>query len=69
MLLVADFNTNTVRKVSASGAVTTIAGNGEIGFADGQGAEARFNAPHGIAVVLIKTLKCQDGFVLVNARK
>jgi len=67
MLLVADFNNNTVRKVSASGAVTTIAGNGEIGFADGQGAEARFNAPHGIAVVLIKILKSQD--VLVNSQK
>jgi sugar lactone lactonase YvrE len=50
MLLVSDFNNNTIRKVSPSGAVTTIAGNGEIGFADGQGAEARFNAPHGIAV-------------------
>ena len=36
-LLVADFNNNTIRKVSPAGAVTTVAGNGESGFADGEG--------------------------------
>jgi sugar lactone lactonase YvrE len=49
-LLVADFNNNTIREVSPSGSVTTVAGNGECGFADGEGTVARFNAPYGIAV-------------------
>jgi sugar lactone lactonase YvrE len=40
-----------VLKVSASGAVATLAGPAEfVGFADGQGASAKFNQPAGIAV-------------------
>ena len=49
-LVVADFNNNAVRKVSPAGQVTTLAGNGEVGFADGQGVAARFNAPQGVAI-------------------
>ena len=39
-----------VRMISAAGAVTTLAGGGESGFADGRGAAARFHYPAGIAV-------------------
>jgi DNA-binding beta-propeller fold protein YncE len=48
-LFVADFNNNAVRQVSPSGAVVTAAGNGVNGWADGEGACARFNAPYAIA--------------------
>ena len=39
-----------IRKIDSRGNVTTIAGDGTAGFADGQRASARFNAPWGIAV-------------------
>ena len=40
-----------IRKVTKAGAVvSTLAGNGEAGFADGQGADARFNRPHSVVV-------------------
>jgi hypothetical protein len=46
---VADQYNNTVRKVSAAGVVTTLAGSGSIGSADGTGAAARFFSPAGVA--------------------
>jgi sugar lactone lactonase YvrE len=49
-LYVADTGNHAVRKVARDGAVTTLAGGGQPGFADGQGAAARFNGPVGIAV-------------------
>lgn len=44
-----DFN-HCIRKITSSGDVTTIAGNGTAGFADGMGVSARFNDPVNIAV-------------------
>ncbi|HWJ96502.1 MAG TPA: NHL repeat-containing protein, partial [Telluria sp.] len=49
-LYVADTGNHAVRKVARDGAVITLAGGGQPGFADGQGAAARFNGPVGIAV-------------------
>lgn len=47
---VADGNNHKIRKVSPFGIVTTLAGSGTAGFADGQGAAASFNSPTGVAV-------------------
>jgi NHL repeat-containing protein len=48
-IYVADINNNTIREVSASGLVTTIAGDGKQGYKDGTGTNAEFFAPSGIA--------------------
>lgn len=49
-IYVAD-NTNTIRKITPDGVVTTLAGTGGVpGSADGTGAAARFGTPVGIAV-------------------
>ena len=50
-LYVADTLNHTIRKITAAGVVTTIAGAvGVPGFADGPGLSARFQFPRGIAV-------------------
>ncbi|MBL9214422.1 MAG: hypothetical protein JNG83_02990 [Opitutaceae bacterium] len=48
---VADTGNHTVRRIAASGVVTTLAGTAGLpGSADGAGGAARFNAPSGVAV-------------------
>ena len=48
---VADANSHTIRKVTAAGVVTTVAGvPGSVGSADGTGAAARLNFPRGLAI-------------------
>ena len=49
-VLVCDRDNHSVRRVSPHGQVTTVAGNGEEGFADGVGDAARFNWPEDIEV-------------------
>ena len=49
-LYVADDQDYRIRKISPGGTVTTLAGSGTSGYADGTGAGAMFNGPHGIAV-------------------
>ena len=49
-LLVADSGNNSIRRISPNGAVRTIAGGSASGaFADGAGADVRFNSPRGVA--------------------
>ncbi|HWG76325.1 MAG TPA: NHL repeat-containing protein [Steroidobacteraceae bacterium] len=47
---VADYGNNAIRKVTPAGAVTTLAGSGAQGNADGHGRAASFNGPEGVAV-------------------
>lgn len=49
-LYVADFGNLRIRKVSPSRQVTTVAGNGILGFVDGASTRSRLNFPTGIAV-------------------
>ena len=49
-LYVADTDNHCIRMISVTQAVTTLAGSGEQGFADGVGKQARFDSPIGVAV-------------------
>jgi len=49
-LYVTDIGNFSIRKVTPGGEVSTLAGNGETGLADGQGNAARFKGPSGIAI-------------------
>jgi sugar lactone lactonase YvrE len=53
-LVLADTGNNTIRAVSATGVVTTVAGSsGTTGAADGSGSAASFNAPAGMCADLV----------------
>ncbi|MFC5513893.1 gluconolaconase [Massilia jejuensis] len=49
-LYVADTGNHAIRKIAPDGSVTTLAGDGQPGNADGVGRAARFHAPVGVAV-------------------
>ncbi|MBL3528829.1 MAG: hypothetical protein JMN27_14945 [gamma proteobacterium endosymbiont of Lamellibrachia anaximandri] len=49
-VFVSDAGNNRIRKISPDGTVTTFAGNGTAGFADGHRLSAQFDYPAGVAV-------------------
>ncbi|WP_313347950.1 NHL repeat-containing protein [Stenotrophomonas sp.] len=49
-VFVADTGNHVIRRIGTDGTVSTIAGDGSAGFADGPAAQARFNGPMGVAV-------------------
>src|SRR5215204_184809 len=61
VLWVPDQSNHSIRKVTAAGDVTTIAGSGKEGYADGRGASAQFNNPTGLT-------PAADGSVIVADR-
>jgi DNA-binding beta-propeller fold protein YncE len=59
---VADLQNHVVRHVGPQAQVTTLAGDGTAGFADGTGAEARFHNPTGLALAGDGKLYVADAF-------
>ena len=58
---VADSRNDTIRKVTAMGVVTTLAGSaGDLGSADGTGTNALFSSPRGLAVDSVGNLYVAD---------
>ena len=49
-VFVADTGANQIRKISAKGVVSILAGDGTAGFRDGPAGQAQFNGPIGVAV-------------------
>ncbi|MBS1531540.1 MAG: gliding motility-associated C-terminal domain-containing protein [Bacteroidetes bacterium] len=59
-IYVSDAGGNTIRKISPSSMVSTLAGNGSRGSADGIGGGATFNGPQGLAFDLTGNLYVAD---------
>jgi hypothetical protein len=49
-IIIADYGNNRVRKITADGTVSTLAGSESEGLADGAGTAAQFSTPFGVAV-------------------
>lgn len=60
-ILVADAGNNLIRKITPAGVVSTVAGDGTDGFADGQGILAKFNFPIDLVVDATGNIFLTDG--------
>jgi serine/threonine protein kinase, bacterial len=59
---VADTNNNLIRQITPAGVVSTLAGSGSTGSANGTGSAASFNVPFGVAVAANGTVYVADTF-------
>ena len=59
---VTDASNHRIRKITAAGVVSTLAGTGAPGLVDGPGATAQFNLPTGIAVDALGTVYVADTY-------
>jgi sugar lactone lactonase YvrE len=57
---VADYGNQKIRRITSTGTVTTLAGSGSPGSADGTGAAASFNLPTGVALDYAENLYVAD---------
>lgn len=62
-IVIADTGNHAIRVLAARlGGVSTLAGNGDRGFVDGTGGDARFNGPYGVAVGANGTVYVADRY-------
>ncbi len=61
-LFIADKDNHLIRKISPSGKVSTVAGTGILGSANGMGTMAQFNTPQGVALDTSGNLFVADSF-------
>lgn len=59
-IYVADAGNHSIRKITPTGEVSTLAGNGSAGYVDGPAAEARFNTPFDVAIDNDKNIYVAD---------
>ena len=59
---VSDWGNHCIRKISPAGIVSTLAGNGTAGFADGAGTAAQFNRPEGLALDAQENVLVADSY-------
>ena len=60
-MIIAGFADHSIRKVSPSGIVSTIAGNGTVGLINGSLSSARFNYPTGVVLDAAQNIYIVDG--------
>jgi len=65
-IYVAEYNNKVVRKITSSGLVSTLAGDGSLGYLDGQGTSAKFRYLYGIARYTDGSLYVSDANQLIR---
>jgi hypothetical protein len=65
---VADLGNHVIRKITSDGTVSTLAGSGVAGFADGVGTAAQFSGPTGIALDAAGNIYVADTYLNVSVK-